>query len=54
MKETDLHKYQLACVQHIIEHPFCGVFVDMGLGKTISTLTAINHLMLDYCEVNSV
>lgn len=54
MKETDLHKYQLACVQHIIEHPFCGVFVDMGLGKTISTLTAINYLMFDYCEVNSV
>ena len=26
----------------------------MGLGKTISTLTAIEQLMYDYCEVNSV
>lgn len=54
MKEADLHKYQLACVEHIISHPFCGVFLDMGLGKTVSTLTAINYLMFDYCEINSV
>lgn len=54
MKETDLHKYQKACVEHIIAHPFCGVFLDMGLGKTVSTLTAINYLMFDYLEINSV
>ena len=54
MKETDLHKYQKACVEHIITHPFCGVFLDMGLGKTVSTLTAINYLMFDYMEINSV
>lgn len=54
MKETDLHKYQKACVEHIISHPFCGVFLDMGLGKTVSTLTAINYLMFDYLEINSV
>ena len=54
MKETDLHNYQKACVEHIITHPFCGVFLDMGLGKTVSTLTAINYLMSDYCEINSV
>ena len=53
MKETDLHKYQKACVEHIITHPFCGVFLDMGLGKTVSTLTAINYLMFDYLEINS-
>jgi len=41
-------------VQHIIDHPFCGVFLDMGLGKTISTLTAINELKYDYCEINTV
>lgn len=54
MKETDLHNYQKACVEHIITHPYCGVFLDMGLGKTVSTLTAINYLMNDYCEINSV
>lgn len=54
MNESNLHNYQKACVEHIIDNPFCGVFLDMGLGKTVSTLTAINYLMNDYCEVNSV
>lgn len=54
LAESNLHNYQKACVEHIITHPFCGVFLDMGLGKTVSTLTAINYLMNDYCEINSV
>lgn len=54
MKESDLHDYQRACVAHIIEHPYCGVFLDMGLGKTVSTLTAINYLINDYFEISSV
>lgn len=54
LTESNLHNYQKACVEHIIAHPFCGVFLDMGLGKTVSTLTAINYLMNDYCEINSV
>lgn len=54
MTEADLHNYQRACVAHIIEHPYCGVFLDMGLGKTVSTLTAVNDLMNDYCEISSV
>lgn len=54
LAESNLHNYQKACVEHIIAHPFCGVFLDMGLGKTVSTLTAINYLMNDYCEINSV
>ena len=54
MDRSNLHKYQKVCVEHIISHPFCGVFLDMGLGKTISTLTAIEELKYDYCEVNTV
>ena len=54
MNENNLHDYQRACVEHIIETKFCGVFLEMGLGKTVSTLTAINALMFDYCEINSV
>lgn len=54
LTEKNLHNYQKACVEHIISHPYCGVFLDMGLGKTVSTLTAINYLMNDYCEINSV
>lgn len=54
MNESNLHNYQLACVEHIINTTHCGVFLEMGLGKTVSTLTAINALMYDYCEINSV
>lgn len=51
---NNLHNYQKACVEHIIGHRYCGVFLEMGLGKTVSTLTAIDYLMNDYCEINSV
>lgn len=54
MNESNLHNYQRACVEHIINTTHCGVFLEMGLGKTVSTLTAINALMYDYCEINSV
>lgn len=54
LNKSNLHNYQKATVDFIIEHRFCGVFLDLGLGKTISTLTAINELMYDYCEINSV
>lgn len=54
MNETNLHDYQKAAVQHIIDHPAAGLFLDMGLGKTVSTLTAINILMNEYLEVTKV
>lgn len=54
LTESNLHPYQRACVDHIIKTPFCGVFLEMGLGKTVSTLTAINTLMCDYLEIASV
>lgn len=54
MNKSDLHPYQLACVEHIIKHNYCGVFLDMGLGKTVSTLTAINSLINEYYSVHRV
>ena len=54
LTKNNLHNYQKVCVEHIITHPYCGLFIDMGLGKTVTTLTAIEALMFDYCEVDSV
>lgn len=54
MNESNLHEYQKAAVQHIIDHPAAGLFLDMGLGKTVSTLTAVNQLMNVYLEVTKV
>ena len=48
------HRYQEAAIRHIIEHPAAGLLLDMGLGKTVSTLTAIDKLMNEYLEVNKV
>ena len=54
MTEQSLHNYQRACIEHIIANPFCGLFLDMGLGKTVTTLTAVNLLKYDYCEIGSI
>ena len=48
------HKYQEEAINKIIEINRCGLFLDMGLGKTVITLTAINDLMFDRFEVNKV
>lgn len=40
------HPYQEKAIDWIIDNPRCGLFLDMGLGKTVSTLTAISDLML--------
>ena len=38
------HKYQSYATDFIISHPIAAVFLEMGLGKSIITLTAINAL----------
>lgn len=40
----DLHEYQNRAVQFIKDTKRCGLFLQMGLGKTTSTLTAISDL----------
>lgn len=54
MNESNLHGYQRAAVDHIITHPYSGLFLDCGLGKTVSALTAVNRLMNEYLEVAKV
>lgn len=48
------HHYQEVVTDFIIDHPVAAVFLDMGLGKTVSTLTAIRELMLERFEVSHV
>ena len=47
------YDYQKTAMQWIIDKPHCGLFLDMGLGKTVSTLTAVQQL-LDDCEISRV
>lgn len=48
------HDYQKYAGSYIEEHPVAAVFLDMGLGKTSITLTAINNLLFDSFEVHRV
>lgn len=48
------HDYQAYACKKIIELPEAGLFLDMGLGKTVTTLTAINELMYDRFQVSRV
>lgn len=45
------YEYQRTAMQWIIDKPRCGLFLDMGLGKTVSTLTALQWL-IDDCEIS--
>ena len=37
--------YQAYAINHIIDHEASGLFLDMGMGKTVSTLTAVDNLL---------
>ena len=46
------HPYQDYCIQRIIQDRAIGLFIEMGLGKTVITLTAINELKYNRFQVN--
>ena len=48
------HDYQKYAIEYIKSHPIAAVLLDMGLGKTVITLTAINDLLNDSFEVSKI
>jgi SNF2 family DNA or RNA helicase len=48
------HNYQKYAIEHIIKNNVSALFLDMGLGKTVITLTAIKDLLFDKFEVRKV
>lgn len=48
------HDYQTYATAFVEEHPVSAVFLDMGLGKSVITLTAIYELCFDCFEVSKV
>lgn len=48
----NLHEYQHRTSKFIIDHPKCACWIDMGLGKTVSSLTATTDL-LDSFEISN-
>lgn len=53
LDEHNLHGYQWKSVNHIIENPAAMLFLKMGLGKTVSSLTAFNVLKYQMFSVRS-
>ena len=48
------HDYQNYAIEYIKDKPVAGVFLSMGLGKTIISLTAIADLLFDSFEIHKV
>ena len=50
----EAHDYQTYATNFILEHPIAAILLDMGLGKSVITLTAINDLLFDSFEIHKV
>ena len=48
------HAYQTYCIQRLLTDEALGLFLDMGLGKTVITLTAVNDLKYNRFAVGKV
>lgn len=48
------HEYQKFAVEKILTTPYVALLLEMGLGKTVSTLTAIDKLLYDRFEAGKV
>lgn len=48
------HDYQTFATAFVLEHPCCGLILDMGLGKSVITLTALWELILNSFELRRV
>lgn len=48
------HDYQDYATDFVLEHPYCGLILDMGLGKSVITLTALWELLLDRFDCGKV
>ena len=48
------HRYQQYAISRVIDTPKLALWLDMGLGKTVSTLTAINDLIYNRFAVRRV
>ncbi len=54
MNRADLHEYQVFSVDFIKKNPVVALLLSCGLGKTVTTLTAINDLMFNDFEISKV
>lgn len=54
LDRNNLHDYQVVAGKHVYENPYSALFMDMGLGKTISILTILHRLICEDLEIEKV
>ena len=54
MQHFTPHPYQQAAIDAILDKPSVALWMEMGLGKTVVTLTAIDTLIYDAAEIRRV
>ena len=47
MDYRDLHKYQLKMIDWMLANKRCALWAGVGLGKTVTALTAVERLILN-------
>lgn len=52
--EFKAHKYQENAIDFVVRTPYCALFLDMGCGKSVITLTALRSLKQDYLDVRKI
>ena len=52
--EFKAHNYQKNAIDFVVRTPYCALFLDMGCGKSVITLTALRSLKQDYLDVRKV
>jgi len=53
LKRSELHRYQVSAIEFVKSQPKCGLFLDMGLGKTVASLTVASDF-LDNFFINKI
>lgn len=51
--KEDMHGYQRTAVKHGLDNTHAALFLDMGLGKTVSALTLIRGLLYEEFDINN-
>ena len=54
MTKFQAHPYQQVAINKILDNDKFLLFLDMGLGKTVSTLTAVQELLYNYFAISKV
>lgn len=54
LDRDDMHDYQVEGTDFIKDNDYCGCYVDLGLGKTIMSLTAITDILFEESRIKKV